>query len=209
MSPAEENLAFDSPEVAEVMSNVLDAIAQNEADYLDPSRQEGQRAAGRGGSPGGTGKKGTGEGSSTLPRALRWSINYTNTQTLASYARLLDYFKIELGVARGAERIVYVSNFSRGSPIIQRGGATEERLYFLWKDAGRRKADMDLLAKAKVPTDNATIVQFFPAGLEDQLAKLERDFKGKEPKEIRQTRFGVRRKGDGFEFYVIDQSYIR
>lgn len=206
---AEDVPVTDYADPADLASDVISAIQDNPTDFLEPVPQGGSPGIGMGGRPGGTGKRGSGDGGSTAPRSLRWSINYTATQTLDSYARLLDYFGIELGVMRGGERMTYVSGFSKGTPIVTKGGPTEDRLYFVWKDAGRRQADQKLLDKAKVSTANAVVVQFFPTKLEDQLASLEKSYKGRDAKDIRQTRFGVRRAGDTFEFYVIDQSYVR
>jgi hypothetical protein len=206
---AEDVPVTDFADPAELASDVISAIQDNPTDFLEPVPQGGSPGIGKGGRPGGTGKRGSGDGGSTAPRSLRWSINYTASQTIDSYARLLDFFGIEIGVMRGGERMTYVSGFSKGTPIVKKGGSNEDRLYFVWKDAGRRQADQKLLDKAKVSTANAVVVQFFPTQLEEQLASLEKSFKGRDAKDIRQTRFGVRRAGDSLEFYVIDQSYVR
>lgn len=205
----EENLTFDQPEIAEVMSSVLDAVAENQADFADPSRKEGQEGSGRAGDPSGKGGQGTGEGSSAIPRYLRWSIRFPEEETIPSYARALDFFKIEIGVLQGG-RLTYVSNFSAGSPVVKQGNPQEEdRLHFIWQNENRVKADRELLRRANVTIGaDAVVAQFFPAELEQTLAKLEFDHAQKKPEEINRTRFGVRRIPGGFEFYVASQTYV-
>jgi hypothetical protein len=205
LPPREEELIFESPEVANVMANVLDSIAEHEADFADPKRQQGKQAAGRTGKAGGEGREGTGTGSGAIPRAQRWVINYPRNQTLDTYSQQLDFFRIELGVIRG-NQLTNVSNFSRGRPIAKRGGADENRLYFMWRDEARRAVDRSLLARAGVATQNAIIVQFYPEKLEQLLAQLEQKFAGRKPEEIRMTRFGIRPAGSGYEFYVMEQT---
>lgn len=206
---ADEVTDANVAEDADLAATVVSAVENDEmASFDEPDLRGGSPGIGRRGRPGGTGKKGSGDGGSTVPRALRWVINYTQAQTLESYARLLDYFGIEIGVMRGGERMTYVTGFSKPTPTTRKGSAGEDRLYFTWKDAARRRADAQLLQKAQVLTDNAVLVQFFPAPLEETLAQLEKAFKGKDAKQIRQTRFGVRRAGDGYEFYVIDQTLV-
>ena len=205
--PAYEEALEAEPEVADLMSSVLEAIAELPADPAEAHRQAGEKGGGTEGSPGGEGESGTGSGSSAIPRAMRWSIAYGETQSLIAYARVLDFFKIELGVVpRGGGPVTYVSNLSRGTPIKRVGGDDENRLYFAWQGAGRRKADIELLEKrAKVSAGNKIIVQFVPRKVEDELARLEKAYKNRQAKNIRSTRFGVRQTGTAYEFYVINQ----
>ena len=203
----EENLLFDQTAAPDAMSMVLEAIAEREADFAAPSRQEGEKAAGRAGAPGGTGREGTGAGSSAIPRSQRWSIVYPKSQSLKAYARQLDFFGIELGIVQPGGQLTYASNLSRGKPVVKRGGADEERLYFIWQDAARREADRELLKRAGLPAEGAVIAQFFPARLEEKLAELERSHANRRPEEIRLTQFGVRRAQGGHEFHVAQQNY--
>lgn len=209
LSPGEESLAFDQSGIPSTLSSVLDAAGQAAGDLDAPVLQSGPQGSGRGGLPGGTGLRGAGEGGGgTLPRALRWSIGYTGGQSLESYAQQLDFFGIELGVVRGG-RVQYVSGLSKGKPNVRQGSGEERRLYFLWKEPARRQADVALLRKAGVAVEGATIAHFYSPALEDQLARLEKEFQGKDAAEITQTRFGIRRSANGFEFYVVGQTLGR
>ncbi len=53
------------------------------------------------------------------------------------------------------------------------------------------------------------MLQFYPKGVEDQLAQLEVRYRGRQPGEIRVTRFSVVPKGDGYGFQVIAQETLR
>lgn len=207
LSAGEENLAYDQTGTPSVFSQVIDAAGQQGADFDAPVLQRGAGGGGSGGLPGGTGLRGKGEGGGgTLPRALRWSIVYGGNQSLENYAQMLDAFGIELGVVRG-DRVTYVTGLSKGKPVVNRSRSGEDRLFFIWKDAARKEADLQLLRKAGVATDSAVVAHFYPPALENRLALLEREFKQRDPKEITQTRFGVRRGSSGYEFYVLSQSY--
>ena len=53
------------------------------------------------------------------------------------------------------------------------------------------------------------IVKFLSPETEAQLATLEKRHAGADPKDIRRTRFGVQADGNGFKFYVMEQSIKR
>lgn len=209
VSPGEENLNFSAVGPADVMSQVIDAVGEQAADLGDPVRTEGKKGGGAEGQGGGEGTKGRGwGGGGAVPPQQRWSITYTGTQTEDAYAALLDFFQIELGVLRGGNRLTYYSNLASKRPTQRNGGAAEDRLYFAWKDGGRIDADKSILKKAQVLTEGAIIVHFYPKALEAQLLAIEKKFKNREIKDIRNTKFSIRPAGRGFEFFVTDQSYI-
>jgi hypothetical protein len=203
----EENLLVSDTEAPEILSSVLTAIAEHQADFAPPKRQLGEKSAGRPGAAGGTGKEGTGEGSSAIPRFQRWQIYYDQSQTLLAYARQLDFFGIELGVVRGGQDLVLISSLASNQPVIKRAAKNDERLFFVWKDAGRRDADLQLVQRAGISTENVLIAQFVPPQLEEQLARLEQRFANKRPEEIRMTQFGIRPAARGFEFFVMRQTH--
>lgn len=210
VSALDENLANESSGIASTLTSVLDAVGQGEGVLDAPLMQSGFQGSGTGGLPGGSGLRGAGEGGGgAIPRALRWSIVFGGNQSIDNYAQILDFFKIELGVIKSGDRATYISGFSTAKPAIDKGRAAENRLFFQWREPARKEADMQLLRRAGVSTDNATVVQFFPADLEEKLAALEKSYRGKDAKEIAQTRFGVRPSADGYEFYVLNQTYSK
>lgn len=205
--PAAEQVQ-EKPEVANVMTDVLSLLGDTSAaDFADPTPMmgptTGPRSTGRPGKPGGRGRKGTGEGGGgAIPRNQRWVVIY-NTQTLEGYAQQLDFFGIEIGVIRGRDQF-YVTGVAR-RPVVKTTGEAN-RLYFLWQEAKRLAADKELVTRAgSVPTVNVIFAHFYPKALEDQLAKLEKAYANRNEDQIRQTKFGIRRAGGGFEFYVQNQ----
>lgn len=69
-----------------------------------------------------------------------------------------------------------------------------------------QQADRDLLTRAGVDFGEHLILKFLPRETEVQLVTLERSYRGTDPKKMGKTRFGVRPVGDGFEFYVLEQT---
>ncbi|HQU46301.1 MAG TPA: hypothetical protein PK867_26070, partial [Pirellulales bacterium] len=135
----------------------------------------------------------------------RWEIQFPDNDTLKSYARFLDQFGIELGV-RHKNEVTYLRNFSAGQPDVYRRPANEEkRLYWNWREGELEDADLDLFKRAGIETEGKTVLHFYPEMMEQRLRLLERDFRGREVSAIKKTRFAVRRQGDEFSFYVVDQ----
>ena len=72
-----------------------------------------------------------------------------------------------------------------------------------------QKADQDLLTKAGIDVGDRMILKFIPKDLEIVLVGMERAYQNASPKEIRKTRFGVQPEGDGFKFYIMEQTLKR
>jgi hypothetical protein len=153
-----------------------------------------------------------GEGDDVIPRGERWEIRY-NSNNLAAYAQQLDCFQIELGAVGGGEKQVdYVMNLQQPRPNTRQGpGDAEKRLYMLWTMGALKAFDQRLLRAAGVKTAGRVVVQFYPKPVEDMLARIEIEYAGRNGKtsvkQIKQTVFGVRRQGTGFEYYVVSQVY--
>jgi len=199
------------PQIQNTLSMVTDAVAARQADLDDPALTENYEAGGYGGSRGDARQvgKGVGGGEPGIPRPQRWEIVFQEGATLQTYARQLDFFKIELGVIGGSTQVQYASNFTKSAPD-RRGGAggQETRLYMSWRSGNLQEADQALLERAGISTDNKIVVQFFPPEVENRLAELEQRFANRKQSEIRKTRFGVRSVGNGFEFYVLEQTAL-
>ncbi len=153
-----------------------------------------------------------GEGDDIIPRWERWEIRY-NSNSLEAYTEQLDFFGIELGAVGGGEKNVdYARNLRKSRPDRRQGpGDLEKRLYLTWTGGALKRFDVRLLQSAGVKTTRRIVVQFLPKKIENHLAVIELDFaksKGKKSvKQIQRTVFGVRPKGNRFEFYVISQRY--
>jgi hypothetical protein len=196
---------------------MLDAVADAssglaEVDLGPVMPSGGPVASGKRSSKLGTGGPGLGfgPGDGGVAREQRWSIIYNEGQTIAEYARQLDALQVELAVVQDQNQMVYVSHFSDPEPTKRYGtGQSDHRLYFLWQGRGRKASDIALLAKAGITVGEKVLLQFYPAGVEERLAKLEVTYRGRQPGEIRVTRFGVVPSGDSYDFKVMAQETLR
>ncbi|HEX8202439.1 MAG TPA: hypothetical protein VF590_18320 [Isosphaeraceae bacterium] len=209
---------FEEPAVERTPAATIDAVAEAAGDVaaldLAPAMDRGGPVAGgRRASKIGTGGLsfgfGDGPGDGGVRREDRWSILFTPGQTAEEYARQLDALGVELAtISQG--QMVYAAHFSGPNPTRRTGtGQGDDRLYFLWQGQGRKASDVALLARAGVDVGEGVIFHFYPKGVEETLAQLEVGYRGRQPGEIRVTRFGVVPQGDGYGFVVLDQQTSR
>jgi hypothetical protein len=221
-TPSNEPVVGHDKKTSDVQENldVLDVAlvsktaALDDLDALKPTRLGSQGAGG--GLWGGDGPgRGPGFGdrppghrkNPDLPRS--WEITFSSS-TLDVYARQLDFFKIELAVVLPDDKIAYAYNLAKPKPDTRVGAAAaEKRFYLTWRSGELERADRELLARAGIDVSNHVIVKFLSPETEAQLAELEKRHAGADPKDIRRTRFGVRADGNGFKFYVMEQSIKR
>ena len=142
-----------------------------------------------------------------------WEMRYDES-TLTAYAQQLDFFGIELAVVGGSkDQIEYARGFSQGAPTRRTGTRNEEqsakrrRTYFTHTSGQVQKYDQQLLKKAGINAEGfgLIILQYYPTPQEDKLIEAQRKFRGLDQASIKKTVFGIRRQGNGFEFYVVDQ----
>jgi hypothetical protein len=151
----------------------------------------------------GLGTGGYGDGG--VRREQRWSVVYNPGQTLDEYARQLDAFGVEIGVIKN-NSMLYVSKFSSGSPVTRYGQhATDTRLFFVWQSNTRKGSDVELLRRANVDVGESPIFHFYPKAIEDRLAQYEARYRGRQPIEIKATRFSVVSRGGSYDFAVLAQ----
>jgi len=144
-----------------------------------------------------------------IPRHERWEIIFEKGNTLDTYAKFLDFFKIELGVLSAGNMIEYASALSSDHPKVHsKNGSEENRLFMTWRVGRLQEADRALLAKAGINSQGRSVIQFYPFETENQLALLEKARAGNRSiSSIRKTFFGVRTSNNGFEFYVLRQQF--
>ena len=199
-------------EVEPMLDSVVD-LADKATDMARHQPQDAMLNAGKPGSRSGTGAAGLGmgPGDSGLPREQSWFIAYGEGGSLASYARTLDFFGIELAALQPGGRVVYLSNLAAAQPNVRNAepGAEENRLYMTWQGGGRRKADLDLFKKAGVEIGSSNIYHFFSPPTEEQLARLELAYANRAVKDIRRTYFSITPDGTGYQFFVTRQAYFR
>jgi hypothetical protein len=208
---AEDLEAVREPSIEATLTAVSNVVASRAGGF---DALEGQALGGVGGVPKGR-RRVPGRKDIPIPNVvppwLRWEIRFTTTD-IVTYARQLDFFGIDLGVVGGGSaHVEYARNLTKPKP--DRASAlpeNEKRLYMTWQDGGGTMGDMDrrLLARAGIAADRRIVLQFYPAEVQKQLLILEAMGAGERtPSELLKTVFGVRPAGDGFEFYVVEQSY--
>lgn len=211
----EEASEFEEPALQETPSVMLDFVGEaadgvTEADVQTAMPSGGPVASGKRSSKIGSGGPafGFGPGDGGVPREQRWSIVHNPGQTADEYARQLDFFGIELATIAGGT-LQYGSHFA-SSPERRSGSSeSEHRLYFLWRGQGRKTSDVELLRRCGIEVGEGAIFQFFPEAVETALAQLEVKFRGRQPGEIRMTRFAVVSQGGGYGFEVVSQEPLR
>ena len=210
--PSLAEIRDDQTQIEPMLESIVDLADQ----ATDMAREQPNTDAvntGRPGSRSGTGAAalGMGDGERGLPREQRWFVRFDDGDTTRVYARQLDAFGIELGALLPEGELVYLSNLSADSPEIRRvdSGAGEDRLYFTWLGGGRRTADIQLFQKAGIDIGAASIFHFYPPETENQLARLELDYRNRPVRDIRRTYFAVESHGGQYEFVVTRQAYFR
>lgn len=196
---------FEEPEFEDTLATIADAVATKSALLEDPTFSD-QVGSAKGG-PGGDGRSaGFGPGRPGKPR--HWEVTFLEGNTASTYARQLDFFKIELGVLFPGNRVEYAKNVSKPKPDRYEGKADAEKRYYLtWQKGGLRDAEVELLGKAGIDAGDRPIIKFIPRELEIELMRLEKQRAGRNENRIRATYFAIRPKGSGYEFYVRDQTY--
>ena len=213
----EEASEFEQPSVEQAPGAMLETVTeagQNlaEVDLGATMPNGGPVSGGKRASKLGSGGPGLGfgPGDGGVGREQRWSIIYNTGQDPEEYARQLDGLGVELAVVRGPEQLLYISHFSDSTPTKRSGaGRSDHRLYFLWQGRGRKASDLALFKKANEEIGDRDVFQFYSADAERRLAELEVRYKGRNPGEIRVTRFQVVPKGESYDFEVVAQETLR
>jgi hypothetical protein len=209
-SPEEMREVHEAPveQSIESIASLVTAKAQD-LDAVEGSQSLGT-GTGQGtgkGSDAGPGGSGQGEG---IPAYERWEIRLEVTN-LQEYAKQLDFFKVELGVAGGGDpTVAYLSNVSAAKPTVRIGDPKDERrLRFLHRSGELREADRQLAAKAGIKTEGRIVFHFYNDEVYRTLLALEAERKGaRRLADVRRTVFGVRPLRGRFEFYVMDQQIV-
>ncbi|MBN1395368.1 MAG: hypothetical protein JW959_10125 [Pirellulales bacterium] len=206
-------MEVEEPVILETLESITSVVQKQVPKFDDPMIAH-KKTSGMGWGHGEGRGRGDGVGDGSGGSSRGWQVQFDRT-TLEAYARQLDFFGIELGVLLSDGRLAYVSNLSNTRPTVKYNNnpsETEKRTYLSWSRGQweLKQADRELLAKAGIPVDNRSIIlKFLPPKVVERLSSLELSHAGRERKDIRRTRFGVRTEGNGYAFFVIDQSYKR
>ena len=215
-APTESDIAAESDIMEEAptdtLSAVVDAAASSDGtiDRFDMQFARGERTGGRSEGTGNIRPRESAVGSAAAwHRRTDWEVRFPPGNTVETYAKQLDFFGIELGVFGSANDVTYISKLSQPKPAMRTGPrSAEQRKYMTWSRGDLDQADKELLRLAGIPNiEGRTIFKFLPPSVETQLTTLERQYKNRPAKDIRRTRFGVKPEGNGFAFFVTDQTY--
>lgn len=205
-------MEVEEPVITETLTTIT-SVVQKQIPMLDDPMIAHKKISGEGFGHGEGRGRGDGKGDGSGGSSRGWEVRFDKGATLDVYARQLDWFKIELGVLLSDGKLAYAKNFSKPRPdvrYVSNPSEKEKRTYLVWRKGGLQQADHELLAKAGINAGKRIILKFLPPKLEQRLVILERAraaSKGRDPKEIRRTRFGVRSAGNGYAFFVLSQSY--
>ena len=143
-----------------------------------------------------------------ISRCERWKIEYT-TAGIDAYARQLDYFEIELGVAGdGKKNVDYASGFANSRPNSRTAPGHDERLRIASHAVSISKMDKQFLRQAGIIVKDRVVLHFYSRELESTLSELEKSHAdGRKTEEILYTLYGTQQTEDGYAFVVKKQAY--
>ena len=144
-----------------------------------------------------------------VPRWQRWKFRF-EPESLADYARWLDFYKIEIGVLGRDNRVHYAGLLNGDKPVIHAGDPSREtRGYAAPTDGPMPALTLQLARKADIARHGTILLLFYPIEVESILWAKEKKYAGdREVNTIRQTVFTVKRAGDRYEFEVLGQRYF-
>lgn len=200
-----------APEIKETMEMVTSALAKQVADLDNPLFTKEPDGGPVGGHKGSSDRPSHGPPVGIGGGSPLWEMRYDET-SLAIYAQQLDALGIELAVVGGSKnQLEYASSFSRG-PIRRRTGSRDQevksrRTYFTHRSGTVQRYDQLLLSQAGInwQGQGRLILQYYSQEAEQQLLIVQERFRGLKQEQIQKTVFGIRKKGAGFEFFVVDQ----
>lgn len=199
----------DAPELTEpsLMDtlNALTSTVSSKQAILSDQALDASDKVGRGSGLGD--KRQPGGGGDGLPsREIQFEV-----ANLDAYAKLLDFFKIEIGVISTTDTTAhYATQLSRAKPAVRTGPRGGEKRYYFQPRGVFANFDRQLASKAGIAGKGQLIYHFYPQesymmllGIEQQHARQA----GKKPADIELTAFQIKPKGSGFEFVVDEQLY--
>ncbi|MCA9265664.1 MAG: hypothetical protein KDA60_17505 [Planctomycetales bacterium] len=214
--PGEEEAEdLSEPQLQETITALTDAISSQQA-TLD-SLAGDARASSKGSGAGDSRQAGPGgDGRNIVPRWERWEVQF-GSSTLNDYAAKLDFFHVELAAVGGGQNSIdYASHLSQKKPDhrVAQSGDDEKRLYFTWRHGPLRAADQELLKRAGADPSGRTILQLYPAEVENSMAILENNEiqkRGISLERVKRTLFAITGNPGNYqmELVTLEERFIR
>jgi hypothetical protein len=145
---------------------------------------------------------------SSVPHHQRWEVSFPVGLTIESYAKQLDFFRIELGVIGGSPNVTFLGNLATAKPRARTGpAATDPRIYLVWNRGPLREMDEILVKRAGLDPANKVLAHFLPPETEAEMLRLETAAaQSNKLSRIRKTVFGIQLvAGDTFRLTVLEQ----
>lgn len=202
----EEMPELAEPQMEAVVQAITNAVSDVAAIDVSPNTGNGNSGPGAKRPPGPPQ-----DGPNIVPRWDRWEIRFESS-SMTTYARQLDYFKIELGAAGGGKpHVDYAYNLTQARPDTKSGpGSDEKRLFMTWRAGTLQQFDRQLLGRAGIETRRRVAMQFYPEAVENELAEIEKanaDKQGKTLPEYLKTVFAVEGSENDWKFTVVEQRF--
>ncbi|MDR0869430.1 MAG: hypothetical protein LBN39_01410 [Planctomycetaceae bacterium] len=149
-----------------------------------------------------------GDGNGASGRIRRWEVNLLRDASVDEYAKMLDFFGIELGILKPGGKVIYISQLSAVKPVVREGNSADEQRYYLtWLKGDSENADRELLDRAGVDHRGKLVIKFLPAELENDLAAQEQQFAKERLNDVRGSFFRVDNAGGKYKFVLYNQLY--
>jgi hypothetical protein len=163
----------------------------------------GGRGGGRGGGQGDSVGPGTGTAEERAKRVLRWVLIF-NTRNGQDYANQLESFGAFLAIepANPDDDFLVIRDL-RNRPVRPAPEDVTKIHRIFWVDDN--PASVRSLSQALGLPPPQKFYAFFPAEVEADLLEKELSYRNKKESEITETRFEVRRRGDGYVAVVVSQ----
>ncbi len=204
----EEFPEVEVPQLANALEAVTDSVSSVRASLEKRSGDAAVMGAGRGY---GSREGGPGTGGDGIPEYKRWIINY-EADDIGTYAKMLSYFTIDIGVIHQTRNDIWRVHDVGGSPekITSNRETENKTLRFTHEKIKMKRWDQELSKRVGVDISNTVQCQFYPEETRVKIRTAEAAAlaeTGKQLNEVKNTIFKVVPGGDGYVFEVEDIIY--
>jgi len=204
----EEFPEVETPQLANALEAVTNAVSSVQGAL---EKRSGTAAAMGKGKGGGSRDGGPGGGGGGIPEYKRWIINFSASD-ISTYATMLSFFKIEIGIVSASRPDLFRLNDPAGAKSVRQSSRETEKasVYFVHKKQRFLAWDKAMGKQAGIDTNDTLSVQFYP----DDTRQLMRNAEaaalqgtGKEVIDVKNTFFKVVADGSGYKFEVQEILY--
>ena len=205
----EEFPEVETPQLADALEAVTDIASTVRANLEAVDGTAPEMGAGKG--LGDRRQKGPGGGGKGKVNPQRMTV-YVTVANKKEYAQMLEHFDIQIGcINRDTGQIQIATNLTAGKPNVRNSTTKslrgEGRLPVLPRQPRLFQWDMEFVKAAGIEfnPDLDFVRQMYPSAMIFNMGKLENDVlqsNGVDSRQVRQTRFRVKKTGSGYELEV-------